>query len=112
MEIRKIEGLFISLLLVSFPLVLTAKSSTVYPVPFSPAKGHKNITFSNLPTAATIKILTVDGELVQELRKDDLSSNFQWDVTNKNGEPLASDVYFYVISSDEQKKTGKIVIVR
>ncbi|HOW28486.1 MAG TPA: fibronectin type III domain-containing protein [Elusimicrobiota bacterium] len=83
-----------------------------YPVPFSPVKGHTNITFKNLSSWATIRILTVNGELVQELREEDGDFIHQWDVKNKDGEPLASDVYFYIISNEDQKKTGKLVIIK
>jgi hypothetical protein len=83
-----------------------------YPVPFQPSKGHQNITFANLSATAHIRILTINGDLVRDIDQTDGSGRYVWDVTNQSGQPLASDVYFYVVTSGREKKTGKLVIIR
>lgn len=84
-----------------------------FPVPFKPSLGHQQIGFKNLSDIGTIKVYTINGELVRELP---ITAGQQgivyWDVTNSNGEPVASDVYLYLIQNDQQKKTGKLMIVR
>ncbi|MBI4396039.1 MAG: hypothetical protein HY548_03020, partial [Elusimicrobia bacterium] len=83
-----------------------------YPVPFMPSKGHRFITFTNLSSLANIRIYTANGELVRELHESDGDGTLSWDVTNSDGDPLGSDVFIYVIKNDEQKKIGKLMVVR
>jgi hypothetical protein len=85
-----------------------------YPVPYKPSVHKNGITFSNLSSVGTIKIFTVNGELVKTLSyQDSNSGSLTWNpVTNDAGDPLASDVYIYLIENDEQKKTGKLLVVR
>ncbi len=84
-----------------------------FPVPFKPSLGHRQIGFKNLSDVGVIRVYTINGELVRELP---ISASNQgilyWDVTNSSGEPVASDVYLYLIQNDQQKKTGKLMIVR
>jgi hypothetical protein len=83
-----------------------------YPVPFKPSEGDTHITFTGLGSMAHIKVFTLDGKVVAELDESDGDGQLQWPVTNSSGEPLASDVYFYMITSGPEKKTGKLVVVR
>lgn len=83
-----------------------------FPVPFKPSEGHQRITFANLSTEATIKIYTIAGELVRELSVPSGEGILFWDVTNDRGEPLGSDVFLYVIENSEQRKIGKLMVIR
>ena len=86
-----------------------------YPVPFSPNENpnHKTITFTNLASKCTIKIFTVSGELVNEFEETDGDGEYVWnDVKNETGESLASGVYVYLIESKQDKKTGKLMIIK
>ena len=85
-----------------------------YPVPFKPGSGHKNITFTNLPTDGSIRIYTSVGELVREIKFNITSgaSTYVWDVKDEDGSDLGSDVYLYVIESGPNRKKGKIVVIR
>ncbi|OGR53951.1 MAG: hypothetical protein A3I11_09325 [Elusimicrobia bacterium RIFCSPLOWO2_02_FULL_39_32] len=85
-----------------------------YPVPFKPASGHKNITFTNLPSDGKIRIFTAAGELVRDISFSATSgeSTLNWNVKNSDGEDCASDVYLYVVESGGNKKTGKLVVIR
>jgi hypothetical protein len=91
---------------------LDLSNAYAYPVPFKPSLGHREIVFINLSSLATIRIFTISGELVKELNETDADGILRWDVTNSEGQPLASDVYLYLIENDQQKKTGKLIIVR
>ncbi|MBI4396671.1 MAG: Ig-like domain-containing protein, partial [Elusimicrobia bacterium] len=84
-----------------------------YPVPFKTSLGHKEIVFNNLSSVANIKIYTLNGELVKELKENDGDGMLIWSpVANSSGEPLGSDVFFYIIENNQQKKKGKLIIVR
>lgn len=86
-----------------------------YPVPFSPNDNanHTRITFTNLASRCTIKIFTISGELVKELYVTDIhNGEYAWDVKNSQGKALASGVYLYLIESLQDKKTGKIMVIK
>jgi len=103
-------------------MVLTTPSSSsdvptafAFPVPFKPSLGHTNITFVNLPSEADIKVFTINGELVKEISHSDANGSpgqEVWDVTNNSGQPLGSDVFFYLITAEGQTTKGKILVVR
>ena len=87
--------------------------SYAFPVPFRPSQGDTSVTFRELPSAGTIKIYTVTGELVRKIDfTDPTSGEVDWDVTNSGGEPVGSDVYVYVVQSGDNKKVGKLVVIR
>lgn len=73
---------------------------------------HK-FTFGALTKQAKIQIFTLSGELLQELSKDDSSSELSWEPKTSDGLPLASGTYFYVITNSQgEKKKGRLVIIR
>lgn len=110
-------GVAVWVLLALVPLVSGApavdvSNSYAFPVPFKPSEGQQTIQFTNLPSDATIKIFDVAGGLVRTLREPNGEGILHWDVTNDKGEPLASDVFLYSIESAEQKRMGKLMVVR
>lgn len=90
----------------------TLSQAYAFPNPFKPSLGHKTITFTNLASECTIKIYTLAGDLVKTLVENDGNREYVWDVKNEAGENLASGLYFYVIKSADDTKTGKLVIIR
>jgi len=85
----------------------------VYPNPFIPSQsisGH--ITFKNLTENATIHIYSVDGEKVKTIDKIGGGDEVTWDAVNDEGDPVASGTYVFVIQSDLDTFTGKIIILR
>lgn len=94
-----------------------------FPVPWRPA-GPKagvgagntgnlseGITFTNMPDIATIRIYTLTGSLVREIRHTSGPTEI-FDVKSDAGEPLTTGTYVYVIESNGNKKTGKIAVIR
>ncbi|MBI4777662.1 T9SS type A sorting domain-containing protein [Candidatus Desantisbacteria bacterium] len=80
---------------------------TVYPNPFYPNM-NQVCTFSPSPTGRfTISIYNSAGEQVRILRQCNV-----WDGNNELGEPVASGIYFYLIKNADEKRTGKIGLVR
>lgn len=84
-----------------------------YPNPYR-ADYHTRdqITLINLPEQAIIRLYSLDGRLLQEFRKDDPGNRLVWNLTNDQGNPVASGVYVYVIKSISGSRTGKIVVLR
>ncbi|MDE2141718.1 MAG: T9SS type A sorting domain-containing protein [Elusimicrobia bacterium] len=101
---------------VGIPPLSTSDFSFVhaFPTPFMPSLGHDRITFRGLPPKVTIKIYTITGQLVQTLTKNDpLTADLVWlPVTNASGRNLASGVYFYQVTGDTGRASGKIMVIR
>lgn len=83
-----------------------------YPVPFIPRRGDTDITFTNISPLCTIKIYTLNGELVRTIEHTSGKTSRSWDVTNDRGDRLGSGVYLYLIDSNGSKKKGKLIIIR
>jgi hypothetical protein len=87
-------------------------ASYAYPVPFKPSLGQRSINFINLPSDVTVRIFSMDGDLVRVLHDFRGDGILKWDVTDESGKPLKSDVFFYTIESAEQIKSGRLLVVR
>ncbi len=96
--------------------------ASVHPVPdpyyfgggaWTNAGGSLLITFVNVPVGATIRIYTSSGRLVRFLVNSTTatSGSVPWDVTDRNGKPVASGVYFYNVESTGHSHTGRMTIV-
>lgn len=84
-----------------------------FPVPYQPSFGQPYISFINLSAEATVRIYDMNGTMVRILHATRLDDGIlKWDVRDDKGNPLSSDVFFYVIESSEQKKSGKLLVVR
>lgn len=52
------------------------------------------VKITNLPTKCTVRIYTLNGNLIRTLRKDDASASYlDWDLLNQNKVPIASGSY-------------------
>ena len=78
----------------------------------------RRIWFINLPREATIRIYTLDGDLVRtidhydEAFTSDYSSRAYWDLISRNTQAVVSGVYIYRVDSDLGSQVGKIVVVK
>ncbi|MCB4755978.1 MAG: hypothetical protein LHV69_02930 [Elusimicrobia bacterium] len=102
---------------------LEVSNVIAYPVPwrpFGPMAGvgdglsgteSQGIRFANIPQEGSIKIFTLEGRLVKEIS---LSGQLieSWDVRNVDGENVASGTYFWVTEAGEQRKVGKLLVIR
>ena len=76
-----------------------ANKINVFPNPYygfqsrETSRDAKYVTFSHLPTQATIRIFDLSGVLVRTLHKDDPTQFTRWNLLNDNGYPVASGVY-------------------
>jgi hypothetical protein len=65
-------------------------------------------------TAGIIKIFTITGELIKTLIVTEDDAGYKnWDLTNEDGEPVATGIYIYQITNNQGgETTGKIAIIR
>ena len=84
-----------------------------YPNPYRPSQGHNRVIFTALMPDVTINLYTVAGQRVRSLSKNDNTDSLTWVPANERGEPLASGVYFYVITQKGfTPKRGKLMIIK
>ncbi len=71
------------------------------------------ITFYELPKRVTIKIYTESGNLVNTIEHDQDSGSNSWNMTNQNGQTIASGVYVVLFQTpDGGTSFQKLVVVR
>lgn len=74
------------------------------------------VTFRHLPATCTIKIYTLNGDLIKTLNKEagpnvSTSSTIEWNMTNQDNSPVASGIYIALIDAPGiGQKVEKIVI--
>jgi hypothetical protein len=76
--------------------------------------GAKQIRFVNLPAQCVIRIYSTSGILVRVLTHNDATGGGEepWDVLSRNGELVASGVYFYhVQAADGRSRIGRMTVV-
>ncbi|MBU0456489.1 MAG: T9SS type A sorting domain-containing protein [Gammaproteobacteria bacterium] len=80
----------------------------------NPCKGHNKITFKNLTDQCKITIYNIAGELIFEQEFTNTHGKVEWNLKNKSGKDVASGVYIYLITNNQNQKPGigKIGIVR
>ncbi|UCD18403.1 MAG: hypothetical protein JSV44_05710 [Candidatus Zixiibacteriota bacterium] len=74
------------------------------------------IHFMNLPHQCTIRIFSLDGDLVREIDHDYAPGDSRamhetWDLITRNTQAIVSGIYYYSIESGFGNQIGKIVII-
>ncbi len=77
----------------------------------------RRIHFINLPPECTIKIFTLDGDLVRQIhhptsRFSDTPTHTAWDLITRNTQAAQSGIYLYSIESANGTQVGKFVIIK
>ncbi len=71
------------------------------------------IGFYGLPEKCTIRIFSYSGNLVETIEHDDPLYSAEWLQVTKNGQEIASGIYFYVVTTPEgEQTTGKFVVIK
>jgi len=91
-----------------------------FPVPWKPGSNGPfdsntvpaGITFSGMPGSAEIKIFTITGQLVRNLKLTSAQSSTVWDGKNSAGSKAASGIYLAHIKSGKKVKILKIAVER
>ncbi len=81
-----------------------------------PDNRARQIHFVNIPPVCTIKIFSIDGDLIKKLdhntdSSDPQSSRAEWDMITRNTQEVVSGLYYYVIEWDQGSFVGKFVII-
>ncbi len=89
------------------------------------AEQDRRIWFINLPPKATIKIYTLDGDLVRTIEHvdpnlpeatttslSDYSSRTAWDLVTRNAQAAVSGIYIWRVESEYGSQTGKLVLIK
>ncbi|PWB72016.1 hypothetical protein C3F09_07120 [candidate division GN15 bacterium] len=75
------------------------------------------VNFANLPPTCTIRIYTLDGDLVKEINHkvdpaDPLSSHDRWDLITRNTQLVVSGLYYWTVEDDKGNvQIGKLVVI-
>lgn len=73
---------------------------------------NREIHFVNVPAKCTIRVFTVDGDLVTTIVHDG-SSRAIWDLVTRNNRPIASGIYlFSVETAAGDRKIGRFVVIK
>ena len=101
--------------------VETMKKVHVVPNPYRLSSGFNKplyagkIGFYGLPAECTIRIFSYAGQLVNTIKhnKPVYSTEEEWLQITRNGQDLASGVYFFVVtSSDNKTSKGRFVVLK
>lgn len=77
----------------------------------------RKVTFANLPPKCTIRIFSLDGDLIREIKhdfdpSDPNSSYHEWDLVSRNIQMVVSGLYYWVVEDDRGRtQIGKLVIL-
>jgi len=76
----------------------------------------RRIHFINLPHKCTIRIFSIDGDLVREIDHDEpkdapRSMHDEWDLITRNTQAAVSGIYYYVVESEFGTQMGKLVLI-
>jgi hypothetical protein len=74
------------------------------------------IHFTNLPHKCTIRIFSIDGDLIREIHHDfpedsPESMHDKWDLITRNTQAPVSGIYYYAVESQYGSQIGKIVLI-
>ncbi|MBI5265610.1 MAG: hypothetical protein HY851_00095 [candidate division Zixibacteria bacterium] len=78
---------------------------------------NRRIHFYNLPPRCTIRIFTLDGDLVREIVRnvppaDNLSTHETWDLITRNTQLAVSGLYYWTVEgADGSIQIGKLVLI-
>jgi hypothetical protein len=86
-------------------------ASRVYPNPWRSDRHTGPVTFDQMTLNSTVKLFTISGHLIRELLAP--SGQVTWDLRNSAGDRVASGLYLFLITNDQnQKIRGKFAILR
>jgi len=81
------------------------------------AERTRAIHFANLPKVCTIRIYSIDGDLIQEInhnRPDGGPGSQQevWNVISRNTQAVVTGIYLWHVESEMGEQIGKLVIMK
>ena len=77
------------------------------------ARYENLIRFIHLPRQCKITIFTLTGDMIRELyNNDEDDAEISWNLISRNNQSVVSGLYIYVVETDNDKKIGKMLIIR
>ncbi len=81
------------------------------------AERSRAIHFINLPKVCTIRIFSIDGDLIQQIEHNRPeggpdSQHERWNIISRNTQAVVTGIYLYHVSSEMGEQIGKIVIIK
>jgi hypothetical protein len=82
-----------------------------------PVDRTRLIHFANLPPICTIRIYSIDGDLLRELEhsldtSDPMSNHDTWDLITRNSQQAVSGLYYWTVEDDAgNTQIGKLVLI-
>jgi hypothetical protein len=82
-----------------------------------PDERTREVHFANLPARCTIRIFSLDGDLVRELihdvdPADPLANHDSWDLITRNSQQPVSGLYYWTVEDESgQTQIGKLVLI-
>ena len=71
------------------------------------------IDFVNVPSPCTIRVYTVDGDLVATIEHNDpMSSRARWNLLTRSDRPVASGIYLFTVEANGDQKMGRFVVIK
>ena len=89
---------------------LTLNNLKTYPNPVKVNNDNNYIKFENLPIDSQLDIYNIAGEELFSAKINNI--NFYWYLSNNSNKKVSSGIYFYVITFENEKKIGKIAIIK
>lgn len=77
----------------------------------------RRIHFTNLPNVCTIKVYSLDGDLVTEIDHSfpnggPEAMHEEWNLITRNTQAIVTGLYYFVIEADTRTQIGKLVIIK
>lgn len=97
------------------PYVAAASWEGKLPPTITSGRGERKIQFQNVPSGSVIRIFSVRGDLVRELRHENsIDRGFvDWDLKTRENLEVAYGVYYYHLDAPGVgTKTGKIALIK
>jgi len=83
------------------------------PDPDVTRRGERRLEFRNLPNKCTIRIYTINGELVKQIDKDNLDSYANWNLLSFEGQSIAYGIYIYHVDAPGiGTKIGRLAVIK
>ncbi len=83
--------------------------------PYTTGRGPRSLHFTHLPAICTIRIYTVDGELVQTIYHNSTISNGteDWNMLSRDNLSISYGVYIYYVDAPGiGSKIGKFAVIK
>ena len=80
--------------------------------PDRPPERTRLVHFANVPPECTIRIYTLDGDLVREIAHNDGTTHETWNLITRNTQAVVSGLYYWSVESPgRDTQIGKLAII-